>query len=79
MDLEQYRQVISDAIKNEIEAKEFYEKVAEKIKDKYLGELFGKFALEEAKHEKILSGILNKEKMDTTFLILIKIFMWQKQ
>ena len=47
MDIEKYKQVISDAIKGEIEAKEFYEKVAKRIKDTYLKELFGKFANEE--------------------------------
>ena len=31
MDLEKYKQVISDAVQNEIEAKEFYEKVSKKI------------------------------------------------
>ncbi len=38
MDLEKYRQVISDAIKGEIEAKQFYEKVAQRIKDAFLTE-----------------------------------------
>jgi rubrerythrin len=74
MDLEQYKQVISDAIKGEIEAKEFYEKVADRIKDAFLTELFGKFAREEAKHEKILTAILNKEKMDTSFFNFEKDF-----
>ena len=74
MDLEKYRQVISDAIQNEIEAKQFYEKIAERIKDDYLKETFEKFALEEAKHEKILSGILSREKMDSSFFNFEKDF-----
>lgn len=74
MDLERYKQVISDAIKGEIEAKEFYAKVALKIKDTFLTELFEKFAREEAKHEKILTAILNKEKMDTSFFNFEKDF-----
>jgi rubrerythrin len=74
MDLESYKQVISDAIKSEIEAKEFYEKVALRIKDSFLTELFEKFAREEAKHEKILTAILNKEKMDTSFFNFEKDF-----
>ncbi len=74
MDLEKYRQVISDAIKGEIEAKQFYEKVARRIKDAFLTELFEKFAAEEAKHEKILTAILNKEKMDTSFFNFEKDF-----
>ena len=74
MDLERYKQVISNAIKGEIEAKEFYEKVALRIKDTFLSELFEKFAREEAKHEKILTAILNKEKMDTSFFNFEKDF-----
>jgi len=74
MDLEKYRQVISDAINAEIDAKKFYEEVAEKIKDASLKELFGTFAKEEAKHEKILSNVLNKEKMDTSFFNFEKDF-----
>lgn len=63
MDLEKYKKVISDAIQNEIDAKEFYSKVAQRIKDAYLKELFEKFAKEEEKHEKILTGILNGGKI----------------
>ena len=47
MDLEKYKQVISDAVQNEIEAKEFYDKIAQKIKDDYLKELFEGFSKEE--------------------------------
>ena len=64
MDLKEYKSVISDAIKNEIEAKEFYAEVSKKIKDSFLKELFGKFSKEEEKHEKILSNILNEEKLE---------------
>ncbi|MCD4740989.1 MAG: ferritin family protein [Desulfobacteraceae bacterium] len=74
MDLEKYKQVISGAITNEIEAKEFYEKVADRIKDNYLKELFGTFAKEEARHEKILISVLNEEKMDTSFFNFEKDF-----
>lgn len=65
MDLEQYRQVIKDAIKGEIDARKFYEDVAGRIKDNYLKELFETFSKEEEKHEKILSDILYHGKMDT--------------
>ena len=74
MDLEHYKQVISDAIKGEIEAKEFYQKVSIRIKDTFLTELFEKFAREEAKHEKILTAILTKEKMETSFFNFEKDF-----
>ena len=66
MDLKQYKQVISDAVQNEIEAKEFYEKISKKIKDDYLKELFESFAKEEENHEKILTNILNKEKIQAS-------------
>ena len=66
MDLKQYKQVISDAVQNEIEAKEFYEKVSKQIKDDYLKELFESFAKEEENHEKILTNILNKEKIQAS-------------
>jgi rubrerythrin len=67
MDLEKYKQAISDAIQSEIDAKHFYEKVAERIKNAGLKELFEKLAKEEAKHEKILTNILNQERLDNTF------------
>ncbi len=63
MDLEKYKQVISDAVQNEIEAKEFYDKIARQIKDDYLKELFEGFSKEEAKHEQILKGILSHDKI----------------
>ncbi len=74
MDLAKYKQVILDAIKGEIEAKEFYEKIAKRIKDTYLKEIFEKFAKEEAKHEKILLAVLNQEKMDNSFFNFEKDF-----
>lgn len=67
MDLEKYKQAISDAIQSEIDAKTFYEKVAEKIKDNHFKELFTKLANEEAKHERILTNVLSQGKMDTSF------------
>jgi len=60
MDLEKYKQVIADAIQNEIAAKEFYDKIAQQIKDDYLKELFEGFSKEEAKHERILIGVLSQ-------------------
>lgn len=64
MKLEQYRQVIEDAIKSEIDARQFYEEVSGRIKDDYLKEVFAGFAEEEAKHERILTDILNEKKVD---------------
>ena len=67
MNLEKYKEAISDAIQGEVDAKHFYEKVAKRIKDDRLTELFEKLAKEEAKHEKILTSILKQEKMDNTY------------
>ncbi len=74
MDLEKYKEVIEKAIQVEIEAREFYEKVAKDVKDEYLKELFGKFAKEEKKHARILSSVLNKEEMDATYFDFEKDF-----
>lgn len=67
MDLESYKQTITDAIQSEIDAKQFYEKVAARIQDAKIAELFEKFAGEEEKHAKILTTILNKEKLGKPF------------
>ncbi len=74
MDLEKYRQVISDAVNGEISARKFYEKVAQRIRDDYLKELFTNFAKEEATHERILSDILDKGEMNTSFFDFDKDF-----
>ncbi len=61
MDLEQYKQAISDAIQGEIAARTFYEDVSHGLKDDYLKGIFQEFAKEEGKHEVILTKILNQE------------------
>lgn len=63
MDAERYKQVIKEAIAGEVEAKEFYLKISERIKDAYLKELFLGFSREEANHEKILTALLEKGKI----------------
>ena len=74
MDLEKYRQVLKDAIQAEIEARTFYGQVSKRIKDDYLKKLFDSFAGEEAKHAEILTDILNRGKLDTTYFDLSKDF-----
>lgn len=74
MDLEKYRQVIEDAIQVEIKAKEFYEKVANGVKDDYLKELFESFAKEEKKHEMILTDVLNNQQMEVSYFDFEKDF-----
>lgn len=67
MDLEKYKQAILEAIQAEIDAKNFYEKVAERIKNSNLKELFEEFAKEEEKHERILTSILSQGKIGTSY------------
>jgi erythrin-vacuolar iron transport family protein len=64
MDLDAYRAAISDAIQSEIDAKNFYDQVSQRIKDDYLRGVFAGFAKEEARHEQILTDILNQKKVD---------------
>jgi rubrerythrin len=66
MDTELYKKAIEDAIASEIEAKEFYLEISERIRDDYLTELFLGFSKEEATHEKILKALLEKGKIKTT-------------
>lgn len=66
MDIELYKKVIKDAIAGEVEAKNFYLKVSQRIKDSYLKELFQEFSKEEANHEKILTALLDKGKIKAT-------------
>jgi len=63
MDTQLYEKVIKDAIAGEIEAKKFYQKISERIKDTYLKEVFTQFSKEEENHEKILSDLLDKGTM----------------
>ena len=74
MDLEKYKKVIENAIQAEIEAKEFYEKISKGVKNEYLKELFEKFAKEEKKHEVILSNVLSKEQIKSSYFDFEKDF-----
>jgi erythrin-vacuolar iron transport family protein len=74
MDLDAYRAAISDAIQSEIDAKNFYEQVSRRIKDNYLKGVFAGFAQEEAKHEQILTDILDQKKMDAGYFDFDKDF-----
>lgn len=64
MDVDAYRAAISDAIQSEIDAKNFYDQVSQRIKDDYLRGVFAGFAKEEARHEQILTDLLNQKKVD---------------
>ncbi|SLM31747.1 Rubrerythrin [Desulfamplus magnetovallimortis] len=60
MNSNDYKEIIQYAINLEIEAEIFYTKVAEKVSDSYLKEMFKAFAGEENKHREILTNLMVK-------------------
>lgn len=58
MTKEEYKKILESAIGNEVEAYEFYKGVSEKATDNNIKWVFGKFAEEEQKHQKLLEGFL---------------------
>ncbi len=67
MELKEYREIIKQAIGNEIEAREFYENAASTLKNTYLKELFTTLAKEEEKHRKILTNIYSRDTIEHYF------------
>ncbi len=67
MDLKTYKEIIKEAIANEVEAKKFYEDAANTLKDPYLKKLFSSLADEEKKHRDILTKIYNSDTVDRYF------------
>ncbi|MDA8138237.1 MAG: ferritin family protein [Desulfobacteraceae bacterium] len=67
MDKKTYRKILDNAIQGEIEAHQFYQKVADKVEDAYLKDLFKGLAAEERKHQKILEGFRDKADMGIHF------------
>ncbi len=62
MTIEEYRQVLSMAIANEIAAHDFYKSVCEKVKDNSLRSIFAELAEDELKHKIFLEGFLTGAK-----------------
>ncbi len=60
MNQEEFKQIISKAINNEIEAHTYYTSVAEKASDKSIKDLFLDLAGEESKHKITLEGFMKK-------------------
>lgn len=60
MKAEDYRNVISFAVDNEIEAYEFYDGVCQKTSDPNLKAIFKELADEEKKHRSFLEGLLSR-------------------
>ena len=67
MNLNEYRDVIKDAIRKEVEAQRFYEAAARKIADPHLREMFSNFAAEEKKHRDTLKKIHASGHIDRYF------------
>ena len=58
---EEYRNIISEAINNEVEAYTFYKTVSEKVTDANLKKLFGELAGEEKGHREYLQKLLSRD------------------
>jgi len=67
MDKATYKDILDNAIRGEIEAREFYQQVAKRVADSYLKEMFLAFAEEEGQHRRILEGFRQKPDMGIHF------------
>lgn len=67
MEKETYQEILDNAIKAEIEAREFYQQVAERVADDYLKKMFLAFAEDELKHRQILEGFRGRTDMGIHF------------
>ncbi|MDY0222594.1 MAG: ferritin family protein [Desulfobacterium sp.] len=67
MDAVTFEKIVDMAIANEIEAWEFYQAAAQKVKEPYLKEMFQGFAREEKGHEQLLRDLLSKGTMALNF------------
>lgn len=61
MNLEEYKEIIKQAIANEVEARKFYADASNTLKDPYLKALFAALAEEEARHREILTRIYTSD------------------
>lgn len=61
MNHEQYRQIMQDAIQNEIDSQNFYKDVAARMENNPLKDMFLDFVDEEKKHETILQNLLSSQ------------------
>ena len=67
MNLSEYKDIIKQAIANEVEARKFYENAANTLKDPHLKSLFSSLAEEEKKHRDILTKIYTSNTIDRYF------------
>ena len=67
MNLSEYKDIIKQAIANEVEARKFYENAANTLSDPHLKKLFASLAEEEKKHRDILTKIYTSNSVDRYF------------
>jgi len=62
-----YQDILSMAIRDEVEAFEFYDSVAQKVSDRSLKQIFSELAGEEQKHRQLLQAFLANPAMPLRF------------
>lgn len=62
-----YKEILNMAIRDEVEAFEFYDSVAQKVSDRSLKQIFSELAGEEQKHRQLLQAFLNNPAMPLRF------------
>ena len=67
MNLTEYKDIIKQAIANEVDAKKFYENAANALQNPHLKKLFFSLAGEEKKHRDILKDIYTSNTVDRYF------------
>ena len=67
MDRKTFEEIMDLAIQNEKDAEEFYAKVAEKLTDTFMKEMFTDLASEEQKHRKTLTALKEREALHQVF------------
>lgn len=67
MNLDEYKEIIKQAIANEVEARKFYAEASATLKDPFLKKMFAGLAEEEKKHRDILTKIYASNTIDRYF------------
>ena len=63
-----YKEILTMAIKNEVESYEFYKDAAVKVSDSMLKDTFEELAKEETSHKRLLEGYLANEGQKMSFV-----------
>jgi len=62
-----YKEILNMAIRDEVEAFEFYDSIAQKVSDRSLKQIFSELAGEEQKHRQLLQAFLANPAMPLKF------------